>query len=236
MKLLLCSDFHGIGINYLNRFFDGFSGKNCLFVGYACEDDETMFESGVKDKLIALGFNVIDMTTDYKFNDKIDMIYSRGGNATKVLHYLYKYNQFNKIKELVEKQNVLYVGQSAGALIAGSDTEWTLRTEPYEIELKKLYGKDALKGFGWVNKMIFVHSSRYRMLWDDEEVDGSHDYRVYNKEFYSEYLKDLKLYKKGTYITLGNNQVLYQNGNKQKVLTYDWSHIPVADLSRIKNI
>lgn len=229
MKLLLCSDFYGVGINYLDRFFDGFDGKNCLFVGYASEKDESMFESRVKDKLLVLGFNIVDLTPDYKFKDKIDMIYSRGGNATKVLHLLKKYDQFEKVRELVEKQDVVYVGQSAGALIAGSDTEWTLRSEPYDFDLKSIYGKNALAGFGWVDKMIFVHASKYRMPWDDEFFEGSQNWRILNKEFYGDYLRDLKLYKKGTYITLGNNQMLFQNGGKktQKVLTFDWSKIPV---------
>ncbi len=231
MRLLLCSDFYSIGIKYLNRFFDSFNGKTCLFVGYAYEDDSEMYESRVKDKLAELGIKIVDLTPDYKFADNIDMMYVRGGNATKLIHYLKKYNQWNKIKDLVEEKNVLYIGLSAGSLIAGSDTEWTLRSEPYDVDLKKLYGKDALKGFRWVNKMVFVHCSKYRMLWGSENINGSQDYRTHNVEYYGDYLRDLKLYKKGTYITLGNNQMLYQNGDEttQKILTYDWSKIPIID-------
>lgn len=227
MRLLLCSDFYSCGIKYLNRFFDDYSNKNCLFIGYASENDENMFVSRVKDKISGLGFNIIDLTPNYNFNDRIDMIYSRGGNATKCLHLLRKYNQFEKVRDLVENKNALYVGQSAGSVIAGDDTEWTLLSEPYEFDLKKEFGKNALHGYGWVDKMVFVHCSKYRELWDDEEINGSRNWRVLNREFYGDYLRDLKRYKKGTYITLGNNQVYFVNNDKPKILTYDWSKIPV---------
>ncbi len=228
MKLLLCSDFYGIGIKYLNKFFDNTNEKTCLFIGYASEDDENMYKSRVKDKLFELGIKVKDLTPNFKNNCKIDMLYVRGGNATKLLHYLKKYNQFNLIKDLVENQDVLYIGQSAGALIAGNDTSWTLRSEPYDVDLKSLYGKDALNGFGWVSKMIFVHCSKYRLLWGEEQIDGSQNWRILNKEFYGDYLKDRKIYNKQDYVVLGNNQIIYQNGDiqTQKILTYDWSKIP----------
>ena len=45
MKLLLCSDFSGVGYKYLKKFFKETKGKTCLFVGYAQEDDKEL-ESG----------------------------------------------------------------------------------------------------------------------------------------------------------------------------------------------
>ncbi len=227
MRLLLCSDFYSCGIKFLNRFFENFQNKKCLFIGYASENDEKMYESRVKDLISSLGFEIVDLTPNYDFSDKLDMIYSRGGNTTKCLHLLKKYNQFEKVRNLVEKDNVLYVGQSAGSVLAGSDTEWTLLSEPYNFDLKKEYGKDALNGYGWVNKMVFVHCSKYRMLWDDEQINGSNNWRVLNREFYGDYLRDLKIHKKGSYITLGNNQVYFQNNDSPKILTYDWSNVPV---------
>lgn len=228
MKLLLASDFYSIGSKYLNRFFDLDKKHTCLFVGYACEDDDEMFASGVIDIFESLNFNVMNLTPDFdmKNNSSFDLVFVRGGNTTKLVHYLKKYNQFEYVKNLA-LNGALYAGNSAGSVLAGSDTEWTLRAEPYEKDLKKIYGKDALLGFGFVDKMVFVHCSRLRMLHHDEFIEGSKNWRVFNNEFYAEYLIDRKNYKEGTYITLGNNQVYYQNDGESKILTYDWSSIPV---------
>ncbi|MBQ8451203.1 MAG: Type 1 glutamine amidotransferase-like domain-containing protein [Clostridia bacterium] len=229
MKLLLCSDFKVVGSKFLYKFFNLNEQHTCLFVDYASEDydvqNEIEYTSSAKEKLLELGFKIIQLNPDYNFQDKVDMIYVRGGNATKLIHLLRKYNQFKQIKTLTES-GVLYAGESAGALIAGTDTEWTLRAEPYNFDVKSEFGEKALMGFGWIDKMIFVHCSKYRFPWSSENY-GSNLVRIKNREFYGEYLKDLKIYPKGTYLTLGNNQVLYQNGNDYKILTYNWSKVPV---------
>ena len=89
------------------------------------------------------------------------MIFVKGGNTVQLLHLLRKYNQFDKIKDLVNN-GVLYVGQSAGAIIAGIDTEWTLKSEPYNVDLKSIFGKDAYRGFCFVDSNILVHASKLR--------------------------------------------------------------------------
>ena len=78
-----------------------------------------------------------------------------------IMHYLRKFNQFEKVKKLVEN-GAVFAGQSAGAIVAGSDTEWTLESEPYEYDLKQEFGKDALMGFGFIDKLVFVHASKHR--------------------------------------------------------------------------
>lgn len=228
MKLLLCSDFFNIGKLYLDRFFDLKKKHTCLFVGYAHEDDETMFESGTVALLEGMNFEVENLTFgfDKDSHKKFDMVFVRGGNTTKLIHYLKKYDQFEYVKSLAEG-GAVYVGNSAGSVLAGSDTEWTLRSEPYDFNMKAEFGKDALKGFGFVKKLVFVHCSKYRLPFDDESVCGSRNFRVFNGEFYADYLRDRKLYKKEEFLTIGNNQVLFEKGGVQKILTYDWSHIPV---------
>lgn len=230
MRLLLCSDFKNIGYKYLDRFLDLDKKNNCLFIGYASEDfgDVNVEPSSSMLRLESLNCNVIELNENYSFSDKIDLIFVRGGNTTKLIHLLKKFNQFDKIKNLVEN-GVLYIGESAGSVLAGSDTEWTLRTEPYEFDLKKEYGENALKGYGFVDKLIFVHCSKYRFPFTGE-VEGDSNIRIYNDIFYKDYLEDRKLYNKDLYITLGNNQVLYENNCEKKILTYDWSKIPFKKL------
>lgn len=227
MKLLLCSDFKNVGYKYLNNFFDLTKSHTCLFINYASEDfnldEEIVYTSSSMQKLQSLGFQVNELKEDYSFNEHIDMIFVRGGNTTKLIYLLRLYNQFDKIKQLVEKGTV-YVGESAGSVLAGSDTEWTLRSEPFEVDVKKEFGDRALLGFGFVNKMVFVHCSKYRFPFSGEVEEGK-IVRLPNTEFYLDYLKDRKLFSKDTYLTLGNNQVYFQNDNIIKILTYDWSKI-----------
>ena len=230
MRLLLCSDFKNIGYKYLDRFLDLDKKNNCLFIGYASDDfgDVNAEPSSSMLRLESLNCNVIELNENYNFSDKIDLIFVRGGNTTKLIHLLKKFNQFDKIKNLAEN-GVLYIGESAGSVLAGSDTEWTLRTEPYEFDLKKEYGENALKGYGFVDKLIFVHCSKYRFPFTGE-VEGDSNIRIYNDIFYKDYLEDRKLYDKDLYITLGNNQVFYENNDEKKILTYDWSKIPFKKL------
>lgn len=227
MRFLLCSDFSNVGYKYLDKFFNLNQKHSCLFVGYAHEDDLSMNESFAVQRLSDANFKVEFLTENFDAKKTFDLVFVRGGNTTKLIHYLRKYNQFEYLKTLVEKHNAVYVGNSAGSVLAGSDTEWTLRSEPYSVDLKRLYGVKALLGFGFVNKLVFVHCSKLRLLHESESIDGSNNWRVWNREFYGEYLKDRNLYKRDKYIVLGNNQVLYRDGDVEKILTYDWSKIPV---------
>lgn len=230
MRLLLCSDFSGVGYRYLKKFYKSGTGLNVLFVGYACLDDVEMYTSGAKDRFTDFGCTVIDLVPGYKFNDRIDIVFVRGGNTTKLIHYLKKYGQFDAVKSLAEN-GALYVGNSAGSVLAGSDTEWTLESEPYEVDLKKLYGKDALLGYGFVDKKVFVHASKFRMCRDYERAETEPLFRTLDTDCYSAYLMDIKHYDKNSFIRLANNSCLVVNGNKSKIITYDWRKIPVKIIS-----
>ena len=226
MKLLLCSDFSGVSYRYVKKFFKATNGLNCLFVGYA-QEDEFELESGSALVFRQMGMNVISLTKSYDFKDKIDVIFVRGGNTTRLIHYLREYNQYEKIKQLVENQDVLYIGNSAGAVLVGTDTAWTLPSEPYEYDLVKLYGDNALKGFGWINKLVFVHCSKYRLCWSHEMENENDIFRTLDNECYPAFVEDKKIYQKDEYLKIDNNQAYYVNGEEQKMLTYNWSHLPI---------
>ncbi len=227
MKLLLCSDFAGVGYRYLSRFKINFNDNACLFVGYATENDEEMYDSPAKEILKNFGFKLIDLTPNYNFKDKIDAIFVCGGNVTKLIDYLKRYNQFDKIKNLAAN-GALYIGNSAGSVLAGTDTAWTLESEPY-ADITKIYGENALKGFGFISKLVFVHCTRYRMCRDYEMKDKNDIYRTFDTDCYPAYLKDIKKYKKHEFMRIGNNQVYFENGMDKKIITYDWRKIPIKN-------
>ena len=227
MKLLLCSDFSGVGFRFLNKFFKNTKGLNCLFVGYANED-EFELESRSAIKFKEMGMNVFSLGKDYDFSDKIDVVFVRGGNTTRLIHMLRQYGQFDKIKDLVEKQGALYIGSSAGSVLAGTDTEYTLESEPYELNLKPTFGDDALKGFGWINKMVFVHCNKYVMMYEKED-DKYNYFRVPDTFCYPAYLVDRKKYKRSEYLKINNNAAYLVDGKKTEMLTYNWWHLPVKE-------
>ena len=192
MKLFLCSNFQQLAPKFLPKFLDLGKKHNCLFVPYADDEKDFVSESHVQF-LESLNFNVYHLNKDYKFDKKIDIIYVKGGNATQLLHYLKMYNQFDKIKEMV-LSGVVYSGLSAGALIAGSDTEWTLMSEPYDFDVKSRFGDDALKGYGWIDKMVFVHTTKYCI--DRPEVMKYDDdvFVTLDTFCYPAHLEEIKIY------------------------------------------
>lgn len=233
MKLLLCSDYSGVGYKFLNRFFNKTEGLNCLFVGYAQEDEFELESMGAK-RFRDAGINVIGLKEGYDFKDKIDIIFVRGGNVTRLIHYLRKFNQFEKVKGLVEKQNVLYIGSSAGSVLVGSDTEYCLRSEPYDYDVKGEFGKDSLKGFGWIDKMVFVHTTPYIIDFPEEMKSDDDCFIIPDTFCYPAHLEEIELYDKSEYIEIGNNQALMIKGDQETMLTDDWSKYELKILEEEK--
>ena len=226
MRLLLCSDFSGVGYKYIKKIQKQTQGLNCLFVGYATDDEEEL-ESGSAKMLKSFGMNVFSLTKKYDFKDKIDVIFVRGGNTTRLIHYLRKYNQYNKIKDLVQNENVLYIGSSAGAVLVGTDTAWTLPSEPYEYDLKKIYGEDALLGFGFIDKLVFVHCNKYRMCWSHEKENENDIFRTLDRECYPAFVEDKKIYKRNEYLKIDNNGVFIVDGENENMHIFNWNKIPI---------
>ena len=99
------------------------------------------------------------------------------------------------------------------------------------FDITKKFGKDALLGYGFIDKLIFVHCTKYRMARGYEmEMFGGEIFRTLDTDCYPAYLSDLKKYKKDEFIRIGNNQVYFVDGDTRKIITYDWRHIPVRIL------
>lgn len=226
MKLLLCSDFSGVAYRYVKRFFKQTKGLTALFVGYA-QDDDFQLESSAAERLKSMGIKLVLLDKNYDFTQKVDIVFVRGGNTTRLIHYLREYGQFEKLKLFIETSNTLYIGNSAGAVLVGSDTEWTLSSEPYAYDLKEVYGKNALLGFGWIEKMVFVHCSKYRMCRRYEQSDENDVFRTIDNECYPAFLEDKKIYKRNEYIKINNNQCLLVDGENKRLLTYNWNKLPI---------
>ena len=65
------------------------------------------------------------------------------------------------------------------------------------------------------------------MAWDFEKDYPEEIFRTLDRECYPAYLVDRKRFDKSSYIKIGNNEAYYVNGNEKRILTYNWSKIPV---------
>ena len=232
MYLLLCSDFLHIGLNYTKHFFKEKS-LTCLFISYALENDESYINAN--KQALKNSFNIekfIDLTANYTFNDKIDLIFVNGGNPNLLLERLHKYNQFKKIKELVAS-GILYIGESAGAIIAGDYQPHNLFLNiEKDMNLIKHYGNKFYDGFRFLNNFIAPHASKLKVVKLGNEFAREFYKTKSGSNKYSRYLNGIKQLKKHKYkyTTLGNNEVLLVLNNKEIKRTYNWSKFPILEV------
>lgn len=217
MNLLLYSDFSNTPKNELTEYFGNLKNKICLFCAYADEDAHSYIKRE-KNALSKIFENIIDLTPNYKFKDKIDCIFISGGYNFELSYKLKKYNQFDKIKNIV-KSGVLYIGNSAGSVMAGVDFEFTLNYEPPRFELEI----DSNKyGFGFIKNNVLVHFSKY--------IYSVKSQTLAKEEGYINHLKVKYIHP--DYITIPNNGVAIVKDNKIKIKKYSWNKILKYNLEK----
>lgn len=118
-----------------------------LFIPTASRTEEEMvFVRKSLDELLSVGVNkdnVVwfdpDDTTTYRDNTEIDCIYVCGGNTFYLLHKLKQSGFFPKIKKWVN-EGLLYIGASAGSVIATSNIDYILCMDINDCELNDTTG------------------------------------------------------------------------------------------------
>ncbi len=105
-----------------------------------------------------LGFNVEEVDIDGKTESEVfkllelkDIIYVEGGNTFYLLSSMRKCN-FEKVIKKLLKQGKVYIGASAGSIVAGK----TIQTSDWKEEENR-FGVKNLKGLGLVPFDIFCH-------------------------------------------------------------------------------
>lgn len=121
-----------------------------LFIPTASRTKEELYWVGKsKEELLDLGIkkeNIIDFNLDREISEeeleKIDVLYVCGGNTFYLLRKI-RENKFDeKIKEMIDN-GVVYVGVSAGSILAGPDIEIAGRDDGWDINdvgIKNLIG------------------------------------------------------------------------------------------------
>lgn len=165
---------------------------NILIVAYAQNEQEEFYVNASKRELEQFGFTkivVANMHHEVKVDSLggFDVIYVCGGNTFAILNKLRETKLDNFIKKQVNN-GAVYVGVSAGSIIAGPNIEiagWGSEGDKNEIGLKDL------TGFNLVDISIFPHFHE-ELRGEVNEFKKKVDYKV---------------------IELTNDQAIFVNGD-----------------------
>lgn len=138
----------------------GKKSKDCkgLMIAYAKNNIEELYIDESKQALVSLGFKDITVANMHrtvavdKFG-QFDFVYVCGGNTFAILK---KMREIKLDKFIIDqvKSGAIYVGISAGSIMAGKSIEiagWGSQADRNEVNLKDL------KGFGFTSIAIFPH-------------------------------------------------------------------------------
>src|SRR3989344_3875045 len=121
-------------------------------------EEDTAYVSEDRELMREAGFNVEDIDIEGKNKNQlmkmlevVDIIYVQGGNAFYLLKQMRK-SGFNKIIRKLLQKGIIYIGVSAGSMVAGK----TIETASWKKSRDK-FGLMNLKGLKLVDSNIFVH-------------------------------------------------------------------------------
>lgn len=134
---------------------------------YSLEAKQEISDLGVTDAII---FNLNDET--FTLSDHFDIIYVCGGNTFRILDKMKKTGVYAFIDTLMEKNNSVYVGVSAGSIIAGPNIAIAghgSEGDPNDIHLIDL------ESFGFTDISILPHfKSHLQSEVDDFQTSVSY--------------------------------------------------------------
>ena len=163
---------------FLGEFPEPINKIKTLIVAYAKTPEEEFYVNQSKQELFVLGLrDVVVANMHYQIEPEnlgnFDVVYVCGGNTFGILNKLRETGLYAYILDQVNK-GAMYVGVSAGSIIAGPDIEvagWGSEGDKNEVDLKDL------RGFNFVGIAIFPHF--HEGLKDEvEEFKRKVDYKV----------------------------------------------------------
>lgn len=150
-----------------------------------------------RDKLEKLGFTVFDFDLKGKtqeevkiFLDRIDIIFFSGGTTNYLLKISQKCGLDKMIREYVSN-GLLFIGSSAGAIVAGPTTEPYFKEESEDPDIKGDVKPKSFEAFKLVDFIVLPHyNQEFFKKYNDDII------KEYSSKFSVQTLKD----NKGLYI------------------------------------
>lgn len=203
MKLLLCGGGDGEQTVLANRKLNEIINhdKPLLYVPLAMEKDKypSCYE-WIQQELSEVDIPSIEMVTSGeeladKNLDRYCAIFIGGGNTFSLLSILKSSGSFDKIKQYIESNGIVF-GGSAGAIIFGKDLDACRLEDTNDVGLEDTSGFDALNGIS-----ILCH---YTNRTEEKDREST------------EYLKKLSVGRK--LIALPEEDTLFVNGENIEVI------------------
>ena len=183
---------------FLNELYREPSQSRVLMVAGGRTEEENHYIEESKKELVDLGFkNIFIFNLDRSITmDEVkncDIIYVCGGNT---YYLLKKFRETSLDKIVIElvNQGKIYVGVSAGSIMAGPDieiAEWGKDGDKNDVNLKDL------TGFNFTNIAVFPHFEKEKHKQEVEEFRKKVDYPV---------------------IELTDNQAVFVKGEDYKIM------------------
>ncbi len=125
------------------------------------EEGDKQWLADDKQSLVDAGFSVSDYSITGKNSGQIktdlssfDLIYVSGGNTFYMLQQSLETGFFDVVRDLVINKNKIYIGTSAGSIIAGPKLpEYLLDLGEENVDEKLIEGE----GYGFVNFIVLPH-------------------------------------------------------------------------------
>ncbi len=173
MKLFLngggCGKQTILTYNEINKIID--HTKPVLYIPLAMDETDHPYDScyeWIKEEISIIDIPNIEMVRTFeelaeKDLNNYSLIYIGGGNTYKLLNGIKTTNTYNKLKDYIENDGIVY-GSSAGAVIFGKDINIIEVMDNNNIGIKDT------SGFNYLNDIsLFVHYPNYKSKYTEEE-------------------------------------------------------------------
>lgn len=214
MKLLLCGGGSGTQTVETNKVFNQIvnHSKPVLYVPLAMDESEHTYDScleWINGELSKVDIPSIEMVRTFeelasKNYYDYSAIFIGGGNTYKLLKGFKDSGAFDKIKDYINNDGIVY-GGSAGAIIFGYDIDSCLVMDDNDVKLEDTKGFNVLDGLS-----IFCHYTN--------------EYTPEGHEEFKKYLSEYSLSREKV-IAIPEEDTIYVNGNNVTIV----GHRPYYD-------
>lgn len=207
-QLFLTSSVHAVAHDITTKV-DLSKGNKLVFINTAAETESGDMQWLADDRkaLVDAGWDVSDYTITGKTADQIkqdlehfDYFYHSGGNTYHLLEQSQKSGYIGLIQDWVRNQGKVYMGTSAGSIIAGPYLpEYLL-----ELEDMEEHRMQDVTGYGFVNFIVLPHwgSSSFKERYLSQRMEN----------IYREDVAPLALLNDSQYIHVSNDSSTFHQG------------------------
>lgn len=181
-RLYLTSSVHAVAQRLAKDLTLNSDNNKLVFITTATEDKEhdKSWMDNDRNALINAGFDVFDYTITNKSEEQIrkdlnhvNYVYVEGGNTFYLLEKAQQSNFINIIRDYILKDRKIYIGTSAGSIIASRDTYPT-----HFLDNAKLAPNlKGYEGFGLVDFVVFPHwgSEKFNDLYLNHRLEHAYE-------------------------------------------------------------